>query len=51
MSKRKLWGGLALGLVLMLVVAGCGSKSSGDSEKIVVGSMGSDAQIWSYNFI
>lgn len=48
MSKRKLWGGLALGLVLMLVVAGCGSKSSSDGEKIVVGSMGSDAQIWKH---
>ncbi|WMT41826.1 MetQ/NlpA family ABC transporter substrate-binding protein [Paenibacillus sp. D2_2] len=48
MKKRKLWGGLAVGLALMLVVAGCGSKSSGDSEKIVVGSMGSDAQIWKH---
>jgi len=48
MNIKKLWGGLALGLTLTLVVAGCGSKSSGDSEKIVIGSMGSDAQIWKH---
>nr|WP_026264125.1 MetQ/NlpA family ABC transporter substrate-binding protein [Paenibacillus terrigena] len=45
---KKLWGGLALGLTLTLVIAGCGSKSSGDGEKIVIGSMGSDAQIWKH---
>nr|WP_152397143.1 MetQ/NlpA family ABC transporter substrate-binding protein [Paenibacillus guangzhouensis] len=44
---KKLWGGLALGLTLTLVMAGCGSKS-GDGEKIVIGSMGSDAQIWKH---
>jgi len=48
MSKRKLWGGLAFGLVLVVALAGCGSKSSGDGEKIVVGSIGSDAQIWKH---
>jgi len=48
MNIKKLWGGLALGLTLTLVVAGCGSKSSGDSDKIVIGSMGSDAQIWKH---
>ncbi|MFD0711825.1 MetQ/NlpA family ABC transporter substrate-binding protein [Paenibacillus sp. GCM10027626] len=47
-SKSKLWGGLALGLVLTLAIAGCGSKSSGDGEKIVIGSQGSDAQIWKH---
>jgi len=48
MNIKKLWGGLAIGLTLTLVVAGCGSKSSGDGEKIVIGSMGSDAQIWKH---
>ncbi|WP_018758996.1 MetQ/NlpA family ABC transporter substrate-binding protein [Paenibacillus terrigena] len=48
MNIKKLWGGLALGLTLTLVIAGCGSKSSGDGEKIVIGSMGSDAQIWKH---
>ncbi|WP_407671653.1 MetQ/NlpA family ABC transporter substrate-binding protein [Paenibacillus guangzhouensis] len=47
MNIKKLWGGLALGLTLTLVMAGCGSKS-GDGEKIVIGSMGSDAQIWKH---
>ncbi|MFD0618410.1 MetQ/NlpA family ABC transporter substrate-binding protein [Paenibacillus sp. GCM10027629] len=48
MNIKKLWGGLALGLTLTLVIAGCGSKTSGDGEKIVIGSMGSDAQIWKH---
>lgn len=49
MSKKgKLWGGLALGLVLILATAGCGGKSSGDGQKIVIGSQGSDAQIWKH---
>ncbi|MEH7253514.1 MetQ/NlpA family ABC transporter substrate-binding protein [Neobacillus niacini] len=45
---KKLWGGLAIGLTLTLLVAGCGSKTSSDGQTIVIGSMGSDAQIWKH---
>lgn len=48
MNIKKLWGGLAIGLTLTLLVAGCGSKTSSDGQKIVIGSMGSDAQIWKH---
>ncbi|GGH11506.1 MetQ/NlpA family ABC transporter substrate-binding protein [Paenibacillus segetis] len=48
MKKSRLWGGLAIGLVLTLVIAGCGSKSSGDGQTIVIGSQGSDVQIWKH---
>ena len=48
MNKKRLWGGLAVGLALTLVLAGCGGKSSGDADKIVIGSQGSDAQIWKH---
>lgn len=48
MKKGRLWGGLAIGLTLTLVIAGCGSKSSGDSQTIVIGSQGSDVQIWKH---
>ncbi len=49
---------LLLGISLLLVAAGCGNKSSDSSgasstsgsetQKIVIGSMGSDAQIWKH---
>ncbi|MFU1798145.1 MetQ/NlpA family ABC transporter substrate-binding protein [Paenibacillus azoreducens] len=45
---KKTLSGLALGLTLLLAAAGCGSKAAGDGEKIVIGSMGSDAQIWKH---
>ncbi|SDN51933.1 D-methionine transport system substrate-binding protein [Bacillus sp. OK048] len=48
MNIKKLWGGLAIGLTLTLLVAGCGSKTSSDGQTIVIGSMGSDAQIWKH---
>ena len=48
MTKKRVWGGLAVGLALTLVLAGCGGKSSGDAGKIVIGSQGSDAQIWKH---
>jgi D-methionine transport system substrate-binding protein len=48
MNIKKLWGGFAIGLTLTLLVAGCGSKTSSDGQTIVIGSMGSDAQIWKH---
>ncbi|BFH62719.1 MetQ/NlpA family ABC transporter substrate-binding protein [Paenibacillus azoreducens] len=48
MNIKKTLSGLALGLTLLLAAAGCGSKAAGDGEKIVIGSMGSDAQIWKH---
>ncbi|MEH7115110.1 MetQ/NlpA family ABC transporter substrate-binding protein [Neobacillus niacini] len=48
MNIKKLWGGFAIGLALTLLVAGCGSKTSSDGQTIVIGSMGSDAQIWKH---
>jgi D-methionine transport system substrate-binding protein len=48
MNIKKLFGGLAIGLTLTLLVAGCGSKTSSDGQTIVIGSMGSDAQIWKH---
>src|SRR4051794_21243674 len=48
MNIKKLLGGLAIGLTLTLLVAGCGSKTSSDGQTIVIGSMGSDAQIWKH---
>ncbi|ALC92993.1 metal ABC transporter substrate-binding protein [Bacillus sp. FJAT-18017] len=41
-------GRFALGLTLTLLVTGCGSKASSDGQTIVIGSMGSDAQIWKH---
>ena len=48
MNIKKLLGGFAIGLTLTLLVAGCGSKTSSDGQTIVIGSMGSDAQIWKH---
>lgn len=48
MKRRSLWGGVALSVVLTLVLAGCGSTASGDGQKIVIGSQGSDVQIWKH---
>ncbi|MFZ7942571.1 MetQ/NlpA family ABC transporter substrate-binding protein [Neobacillus sp. 19] len=48
MNFKKLLGGLAIGLTLTLLIAGCGSKTSSDGQTIVIGSMGSDAQIWKH---
>lgn len=48
MKRRSLWGGVALSVVLTLVLAGCGSNASGDGQKIVIGSQGSDVQIWKH---
>ncbi|KOS00580.1 MetQ/NlpA family ABC transporter substrate-binding protein, partial [Paenibacillus polymyxa] len=49
---------LLLGISLLLVAAGCGNKSSdsngssaasgSETQKVVIGSMGSDAQIWKH---
>lgn len=50
--KKKLIGIVALSV--LLIVAGCGSKNadtdttSSGAQKIVIGSMGSDAQIWKH---
>ena len=41
-------GGIATLLTLILLIAGCGSKTSSDGQTIVIGSMGSDAQIWKH---
>lgn len=52
MKKKRLIGILALSV--LLIVAGCGSKNassdttSSGAQKIVIGSMGSDAQIWKH---